>query len=49
MEELFHVNKDQWLKEMESIREYFLEYGDRMPEMLLDEHRKVVNKLEQSD
>ena len=49
MEELFHVNKEQWLEEMESIREYFLEYGERMPEMLLDEHRKVVNKLEQSD
>jgi len=49
MEELFHINKDQWLEEMESIREYFLEYGDRMPEMLLDEHRKVVSKLEQSD
>ncbi len=49
MEELFHVNKEQWLEEMESIREYFLEYGDRMPKMLLDEHRKVVSKLEQSD
>jgi len=46
---LLHVDKDQWLHEMESIKEYFQEYGDRMPQRLLDEHDKVVKALEQSD
>ena len=49
MDELLHVDKDQWLHEMESIKEYFQEYGDRMPQRLLDEHGKVVKALEQSD
>ena len=45
MADLFDIDQSQWLQEMDSIKDYFSEYGDRMPEMLLEEHSKVVNAL----
>ena len=45
MAELFDIDQNQWLQEMDSIKDYFSEYGDRMPEMLIEEHSKVVNAL----
>jgi phosphoenolpyruvate carboxykinase (GTP) len=45
MTDLFNIDQNQWLQEMDSIKDYFSEYGDRMPEMLIEEHRKVVSAL----
>ena len=47
MDELFAINQDQWLKEMDSIEDFFKEYGDRMPSQLFDEHKKVVDSLKE--
>jgi phosphoenolpyruvate carboxykinase (GTP) len=47
MNELFAINPDQWLKEMDSIEDFFKEYGDRMPSQLFDEHKKVVDSLKE--
>ena len=47
MNELFAINPDQWLKEMDSIEDFFKEYGDRMPRQLFDEHKKVVDSLKE--
>ena len=45
MADLFKIDQNQWLQEMDGIKDYFSEYGDRMPEMLIDEHSKVVSAL----
>ena len=45
MTDLFNIDQNQWLQEMDSIKDYFSEYGDRMPEMLIEEHSKVVSAL----
>ena len=45
MTDLFNIDQNQWLQEMDSIKDYFSEYGDRMPEMLIEEHSKVVRAL----
>jgi len=45
METLLQVDTASWRVEMEAIGEYLLEYGDRIPEKLSDEHRKIVESL----
>ena len=42
---LRHVDKEQWLSEMQDVGEYLRSYGDRTPSKLLDEHQRVVNNL----
>lgn len=42
---LRHVDKEQWLLEMQDVGEYLRSYGDRTPSKLLDEHQRVVNNL----
>ena len=34
MNELLSVNKEEWLEEVASIREYYKIYGDKLPEEL---------------
>ena len=34
MKELLKVERDEWLKEVESIKEYYKIYGDRLPKEL---------------
>jgi phosphoenolpyruvate carboxykinase (GTP) len=34
MKELLHVDKDEWLAEVESIKEHYAKYGENMPEEL---------------
>jgi len=34
MEELLKVNKEEWLKEVESIKEYYAKFGDKLPKEL---------------
>ncbi len=42
---LFTIDPDQWLVEMDAIKEYFSEFGERLPSQLLNEHAKVVDSL----
>ena len=42
---LFAIDLDQWLTEMNDIKEYFNEFGERFPNQLLNEHAKVVDAL----
>jgi len=42
---LFAIDPEQWLAEMNEIKEYFNEFGERLPKQLLNEHAKVVDAL----
>ena len=42
---LLAIDPDQWLTEMNAIREYFNQFGERLPKQLLNEHAKVVDAL----
>jgi phosphoenolpyruvate carboxykinase (GTP) len=43
--QLLAVDKTQWRAEMDSIGEYFAEFGDRVPKELHAEHQKVLRAL----
>jgi len=45
LDALFTIDPDLWLVEMNSIKEYFNEFGERLPNQLLNEHAKVVDAL----
>ena len=45
LDALFAIDPDQWLAEMNEIKEYFNEFGERLPKQLLNEHTKVVDAL----
>ena len=45
LDALFTIDPDQWLAEMNEIKEYFNEFGERLPKQLLNEHAKVVASL----
>jgi len=42
MKELLSVNKEEWKKEIEGIREHYKKFGDRLPAEL----KKELNALE---
>ena len=42
---LLAIDPDQWLVEMDAIKEYFNEFGEQLPNQLLNEHAKVVDSL----
>jgi phosphoenolpyruvate carboxykinase (GTP) len=43
MEELLHVDTDEWRAEVPSIRQHYAQFGDRLPKSLAD----AVDTLEQ--
>jgi phosphoenolpyruvate carboxykinase (GTP) len=45
LEELFEIDSEAWTKEVESIREFFGEFGGRMPNQLLDELAKLEARV----
>jgi phosphoenolpyruvate carboxykinase (GTP) len=45
LEQLLAVDPQQWRAEMDSIGEYFAEFGDRLPKELNAERQKVVSAL----
>ena len=45
LDALFTIDPGQWLAEMNEIKEYFNEFGERLPKQLLNEHTKVVDAL----
>ena len=45
MDELLNVNVEEWLKEIESIREHYARFGDKLPEALSDELAALEARL----
>ena len=45
MEELLHVYKDEWLKEVASIREHYANYGEKLPKELMDQLDALEERL----
>jgi phosphoenolpyruvate carboxykinase (GTP) len=45
METLLNVDTASWRDEMQAIGEYLQEYGDRLPQKLSEEHRKILESL----
>ncbi len=45
MKELLSVNKQDWLKEVEGIKEHYATFGDRLPKALNDELAALVTRL----
>ena len=45
MKELLDVNKDEWKKEVPSIREHYAKFGDRLPEELKKELDALEKRL----
>ncbi|MGB3925471.1 MAG: phosphoenolpyruvate carboxykinase (GTP) [Caldicoprobacterales bacterium] len=45
MEELLKVNKEEWLEEVASIREYYKIYGDKLPEELAKQLDALEERL----
>jgi phosphoenolpyruvate carboxykinase (GTP) len=40
------INLDEWRAELESQEEFFEQFGDRMPETLLLQHKLLLSRLE---
>jgi phosphoenolpyruvate carboxykinase (GTP) len=47
MEELLGVNKDQWLAEVESIKEHYASYGERLPKELSRQLAELEKRLKE--
>ena len=45
LDELLEIDTEAWTKEVESIREFFEEFGQRMPKQLLDELEKLDSRI----
>ncbi len=45
LEQLLAVDPQQWREEMDHIGEYLQSYGDRLPDRLSAEHKKIVQAL----
>ena len=45
MDSLLHVDAEQWRAELNTVSEYFDEFGDRMPEELRVQQQKVLSAL----
>ena len=46
MAELLKVDKDEWLKEVASIREYYTKFGDRLPKELTTQLNALEKRLQ---
>jgi phosphoenolpyruvate carboxykinase (GTP) len=45
MEELFHLEKDEWLAEVESIKEHYASYGEKMPKALKEQLKALEARV----
>jgi len=43
---LFEVNPEDWQGELEDTQQFFAKFGDRLPQELRDEHRRLAHRLE---
>ena len=48
IDELLSINEKEWLKEIQSIGEYIQNFGQRVPEELLDQFKKLEIELSKS-
>jgi GTP-dependent phosphoenolpyruvate carboxykinase len=48
LQELLGVDTDGYLKEFESLNEFFAEYAPRVPSALLGEQQRIIRELEAS-
>jgi len=46
MEELLKINKDEWLKEVASIKEYYAKFGDKLPKELANQLEALEKRLQ---
>jgi phosphoenolpyruvate carboxykinase (GTP) len=45
LDELLEIDQEAWAKEVESIKEFFEEFGQRMPMQLFDELAKLETRI----
>jgi phosphoenolpyruvate carboxykinase (GTP) len=45
LDELLEIDSEAWTKEIDSITEFFEEFGERMPKQLLDELAKLESRV----
>lgn len=45
MEELLSIDKDVWMEEVNSQKEFFAQFGDRLPKEIMEEHDKLEARL----
>lgn len=45
MDKLLAVDKDLWIKEVAEMREFYKQFGDRLPKALSDELDKLEDRL----
>ncbi|MPN11662.1 Phosphoenolpyruvate carboxykinase [GTP] [bioreactor metagenome] len=45
MKELFHLEKEEWLAEVESIKEHYANYGEKMPKALVEELKALEARV----
>lgn len=45
IEKLFEVNSDEWRYELEDVKSFFIRFGDRLPQEIWDEFKKLENSL----
>jgi hypothetical protein len=45
LEELLEIDSEAWTKEVESVREFFEEFGERMPKQLFEELAKLEARV----
>ncbi len=48
MDELLRVNSSDWEPELADTKEFFKKFADRMPQEILEEHRKLVHRFERT-
>lgn len=48
MEELLKVKKDEWLKEVASVREYYATFGDKLPKELIVQLDALEKRLQEA-
>lgn len=49
MDELLNVNKEEWLNEIESIREHYERFEDKLPDILREELDALETRLRQAE
>ncbi|HPU42528.1 MAG TPA: phosphoenolpyruvate carboxykinase domain-containing protein, partial [Acetivibrio clariflavus] len=49
MAELLKVNKEDWLKEVQSIREHYANYGEKVPKALIAQLDALEQRLKESN
>jgi phosphoenolpyruvate carboxykinase (GTP) len=48
MAELLKVNKEDWLKEVASIREHYANYGEKLPKEMADQLDALEKRLQEA-